>query len=74
MTSETTAAMANTVVTTPRSCSDRNIAHATDSVPASIAATVTTATTASESATERRRSSRSANAPSSPAAAAPTAA
>ena len=72
--SETTAAIAQTSTTTRRSCEDRNIAHATDSVPASIAPTVTAATTASDSATDRCRSNRRAYAPSNPATVAPAAA
>ncbi|CAM5452862.1 hypothetical protein STENM36S_09001 [Streptomyces tendae] len=63
MARETTAAIATTVVTTDRSCGDRNIAEATASVPASIARTATAATTASDAVSERRRISRSTPAP-----------
>ncbi|GAA3068200.1 hypothetical protein GCM10020254_09930 [Streptomyces goshikiensis] len=72
MARETAAATAATVVTTARSWEDRNIAHATARVPASIADTATAATTARETATLRRRSIRRATAPRSPAAPAPS--
>lgn len=71
MARETAAAMATTVVTTVRSCGERNIAHATASVPASMATTPTAATTVSEAVSERRRISRSTPAPASPVTAAP---
>ncbi len=74
MISDTTAAMQRTVITTPRSWPERNIAWATATVPEVMASTVTTATQNSERATERRRSRRTAGQPSSPAPPAPTAA
>lgn len=69
-TSETTAAMAHTMVTTHRSWSDRGMAQDTGMVPASIAAAPSTATTARDTATGRSRRIRRATAPASPAPAA----